>query len=829
METTAINEVNVHPENFELILQDHKLNYRIRGNYLLVGNEPSIEDRIIYISVIQSQIYLFIETIIPFISDNKLSFQIVKNLNIAKWILDGVLGYRDIGKLLTVYISKNADYGTIISELINLTSAFNGPVIPDAVYLGGTCYTQPTFTIHPASTNNNSNARMIFQGKYAVLSTLKEDSKGNVYKGIYFNRFLIPAFCIIKQGRQFMISDQAGRDMKDRIQWQKKVQDDLAGIIHIPKVIDHFEEDGDCYLVMELVKGKTLERRINEIYNGKVWTELSEKERISLLDLMLEILGMVERIHQNSYVHRDLTHVNFLVKRKKCYLIDWELAYNVNLIYPLPAFKLGTEGFMSPEQKSGESPTVKEDIFGLGALMMALFTNMPPVKFQSGNIAQLKRILYFFTNKRNIGKVVGKCLHKDPAKRPGLDYLKRFISGLSAEPMQYNRFWCEPKEPNGQKLASFLRTAFDGLTIPELTGNNGLFTAKGAFDLRTGQRNSSTLASGLNAPMTAIQYLLFHARSVQFFPSTTAFFTDYIESRKHLILNMPLTESPGLFYGSAGRALMIHYLSLNNLMFFTGYRKLIDDCFLKNAKRFGLAEGIAGQVLVALLICKTSQSCFLVEKLQGLVSMLLAAQLADGSWPGNGETKMSAGLDYGIAGIILVLVKYDRLYPAQKNKTAIVNALKWLSKHGIYNNPLSFRKVRSEKQDSSLISGSAGVALSYLYGYEHLQKAEYLRKAEKILYCYPEYSISFNYSLATGIAGLGLVYLKAARLTGHSVWNARSMKIYQVLRNTYQAIHERKRTWIVGGQKEFDASLLTGTTGILFFILKVYDNPIKPA
>ncbi len=89
--------------------------------------------------------------------------------------------------------------------------------------------------------------------------------------------------------------------------------------------------------------------------------------------------------------------MNFLVTDKnEIVLIDLELTYSMSDRYPEPPFKFGTEGFMSPEQRALESPTISEDVYSIGALMISFFTNLFPSKFDVEDSVNLSEVLFFF-------------------------------------------------------------------------------------------------------------------------------------------------------------------------------------------------------------------------------------------------------------------------------------------------------------------------------------------------------------------------------------------------------------------------------------------------
>lgn len=75
----------------------------------------------------------------------------------------------------------------------------------------------------------------------------------------------------------------------------------------IPRLFSYFEEDGEFYLVQELVEGHTLTQ---EFQPGERWSEVKTRK---FLQELLEILAFV---HQQDTIHRDLKPANIMRRHK---------------------------------------------------------------------------------------------------------------------------------------------------------------------------------------------------------------------------------------------------------------------------------------------------------------------------------------------------------------------------------------------------------------------------------------------------------------------------------------------------------------------------------
>ncbi len=105
--------------------------------------------------------------------------------------------------------------------------------------------------------------------------------------------------CVIKQGNKNMISDDNGRDIHDRLSWQKNCMMNLAQTVSLPEIYDLFQEEGDTYLVMEYINGLSLYDRMKEInFSSRSWFDLTKGNQLELLDYLLKIIVNIEHLHQ---------------------------------------------------------------------------------------------------------------------------------------------------------------------------------------------------------------------------------------------------------------------------------------------------------------------------------------------------------------------------------------------------------------------------------------------------------------------------------------------------------------------------------------------------
>jgi tRNA A-37 threonylcarbamoyl transferase component Bud32/tetratricopeptide (TPR) repeat protein len=152
---------------------------------------------------------------------------------------------------------------------------------------------------------------------------------------------------------------------------------------HICTIFDIGEQDGDPYLVMELLKGETLK-------------DLIDKRVIALEELLCiarEVAEALTVAHAKGVIHRDIKPANiFLVTKPhsgfQTKVLDFGLAKiegagpgartSRALDITTLGSTVGTLAYMSPEQARGEALDSRSDLFSLGVVLYEAATQHIP-------------------------------------------------------------------------------------------------------------------------------------------------------------------------------------------------------------------------------------------------------------------------------------------------------------------------------------------------------------------------------------------------------------------------------------------------------------------
>ncbi|MFD9503366.1 ABC transporter substrate-binding protein [Streptomyces sp. NPDC060035] len=143
--------------------------------------------------------------------------------------------------------------------------------------------------------------------------------------------------------------------------------------------------------------------------------------RRSLLVLGAGLVEALEAIHGTGLIHRDLKPSNVLIAGDGPRVIDFGISIASEAsVLTQTGLVIGSPGFMSPEQVTGKSVGPASDVFSLGAVLAFAATGDGP--FGTGSPHSVNfRAVYEEPDLRGLPpgtEFVGRCLDKDPARRP---------------------------------------------------------------------------------------------------------------------------------------------------------------------------------------------------------------------------------------------------------------------------------------------------------------------------------------------------------------------------------------------------------------------------
>ncbi|HYH10532.1 MAG TPA: protein kinase [Thermoanaerobaculia bacterium] len=253
-------------------------------------------------------------------------------------------------------------------------------------------------------------------GPYHIAGLLGEGGMGTVYRAKD-----------TRLGRDVAIKVLTNVAIGDRERLQRFEQEARAtGMLNHPNLLTIYDvgrdEEGNPFLVSELLEGETLSSRL-------VRGPLSPRKAV---DAALQMAHGLAAAHDKGIVHRDLKPDNvFLTRDGRLKILDFGIAKltgsattdgpTFQMAATEPGMVLGTVGYMSPEQVRGEAVDHRSDIFSFGTIVYEMLTGQRAFRGNSG-IETLSAILKeepreltdFLPNiPPPLERLVRRCLEKD--------------------------------------------------------------------------------------------------------------------------------------------------------------------------------------------------------------------------------------------------------------------------------------------------------------------------------------------------------------------------------------------------------------------------------
>jgi non-specific serine/threonine protein kinase len=330
-------------------------------------------------------------------------------------------------------------------------------------------------------------------GNYLVLSRIGAGGMGEVYRGkdTRLNRDV--AIKVLARG---LAGDS---EALGRLHREAKA---LAALNH-PNICTIYEindYEGRAFVVMELVDGETLDRKII-----RQPLETSEIFRIAA-----QIADALDTAHEKQIVHRDIKPSNIMINaRGQVKVLDFGLAKVIEsndhatsdqtTVQTEAGIFLGTVNYMSPEQASGQEVDHRTDLFSLGVVLYEMSARRLPFK---GSTVQ-DTILRILTTQPEavtqwnpripprLEDIIMRCLQKDRGQRYATaQELVKDLAGPESErlhwrggprhnlPLQLTHFVGREREIG--ELGRLLTKA--GVRLLTLTGSGGIGKSRLALE-----------------------------------------------------------------------------------------------------------------------------------------------------------------------------------------------------------------------------------------------------------------------------------------------------------------------------------------------------------
>ena len=272
--------------------------------------------------------------------------------------------------------------------------------------------------------------------RYEIVKNIGEGGMANVYLA---NDTILDRKVAVKVLRGDLSSDD-----KFIRRFQREALS-VSNLSHpnIVEVYDVGEEEGNHYIVMEYIEGKTLKQL------------LKKRESLTLtevIDIMTQLTDGIAHAHESYIIHRDIKPQNIMIEDDgRIKITDFGIAMALNATQLTQTNSvMGSVHYLPPEQASGKSASIKSDIYSLGILMYELLTGSVPFKGDNAVEIALKHMKEKIPSIRkqdpSIPQSVENIILKAAAKNPRNRY-------DSAKEMHEDLIHClEEEHANDKKI-----------------------------------------------------------------------------------------------------------------------------------------------------------------------------------------------------------------------------------------------------------------------------------------------------------------------------------------------------------------------------------------
>jgi serine/threonine-protein kinase len=233
----------------------------------------------------------------------------------------------------------------------------------------------------------------LFHNRYEILRILGRGGFGITFLA---KDATLPGnpLCVIKQLCPKVTNPRSLERARERFEKEAKILGQLGSHSQIPMLLDYFEVNGEFYLVQEYIRGSTIAREIRR--HGR-------KDEAAVKQFLVEILPVLNYVHKNRVIHRDIKPQNLLRcdEDKRLVLIDFGAVKEELIATGEVSTKtnstnfVGTMGFAPPEQFTLRS-VYSSDIYALGVTCIYMLTAKAPLEFEydhdTGEIAWQREV-----------------------------------------------------------------------------------------------------------------------------------------------------------------------------------------------------------------------------------------------------------------------------------------------------------------------------------------------------------------------------------------------------------------------------------------------------
>jgi serine/threonine protein kinase len=244
-------------------------------------------------------------------------------------------------------------------------------------------------------------------------------------------------------------------------------------------VYDVVEEDGRPWIVMELIRARSLHEQIKQ--DGVL-------DPHKVAEIGRQMAGALRVAHEAGILHRDVKPSNVLVSGTRAVLTDFGIARaQSDATLTQTGMLIGSPAYIAPERARGRVAVPASDMWSLGVTMYAAVEGKSPFE-RPDAMASLVAVLTdepeSAPNAGPLRPVIEGLLRKDPAERLTVDevasMLDRILAGDAEDPVDDgldgvtrrlpSSIVTAVDEPEQAPVGELLGDALNPATTPDETG-----------------------------------------------------------------------------------------------------------------------------------------------------------------------------------------------------------------------------------------------------------------------------------------------------------------------------------------------------------------------
>jgi serine/threonine protein kinase len=406
----------------------------------------------LHISAHPSSAIVVLHRVLGLLLQARAPFKVAASLQALRTLNEGLYGWSQIGKFITIYPSSEAEAVELASLLDEHTHALTAPKIPSdrPLYPGSLVHYRygsfssslmmqeqdgiispairtPTNAFIPDRRKNHYEApgwcsdpfvkagisresipmKRMLDRRYLLVGIMTASPAHTLYLA---GDLQAARSCVIKGPGIFWEQGTVDESINQALYHEAEILRTLASVAQVPACYACLEQDGSVFLVLEDITGEPFTEYVKRLRD--------QGQQITpgqALDWGKQIATILSAIHQQKLVYADLKSSNIIIDREqRLHLIDFELTDQQG---SCSLGTRGTRGYSSLQRQAGLPLDTADDIYSLGCLMYFIVTGAEPSEAPNVEALLARQPAWFSAAGALLQDLIWRCLSPSPKER----------------------------------------------------------------------------------------------------------------------------------------------------------------------------------------------------------------------------------------------------------------------------------------------------------------------------------------------------------------------------------------------------------------------------